>query len=554
MNRELTIHGEFRAAMSGDRTVKAQCLPFGQIPHTTRLFTDFLSGASSIRQFYPRSPRFTDWFKDEAGKIVYEGERRARVSAVLERQNKAWGASPKTLENIARLRAGACAAVTGQQVGLFGGPLFSILKALTAAKLAEEASNAGVPCVPVFWLATEDHDLAEVNHTFLPGPDATLQKFVAEVESLPDAPVGMVKLGAAITPLVEQAAGLLGESDITALLQQCYCADETLGGAFARLFAGIFADWGVILLDASDPELHAISEPIYRTAAERAAELESALLARGVSLEESAYHQQVKITRNSTLLFALRDGARIPVHRKGEDFVIGEEQIAAPGLMAQIAAAPHHFSANVLLRPVVQDYLLPTLAYTGGPAEVAYFGQAGVIYQALVGRVTPIIPRFSATLIEAKPQSLMERYNLVLTDLFQGADRLREILAGRTLPQDLQMAFEQADQTLQRSLEAVKNALSRLDKTLVDSAIHAGEKIRYQMEQLRARAARAELRQSEVLQRHAQMLSHLLYPEKNLQEREIAGIYFLARHGPQLLHDLYQDLRADCLDHHLILL
>ena len=141
--------------------MKAQCLPFNRIPHTSRLFTDFLAGSPGTRPFYPRTPDFSNWLKQEAGLIRYDGDRRERVSAVLERQNTAFGSGKRTLENIARLRNGAVAAVTGQQVGLFGGPLFSIFKALTAVKLSDEASRAGVACVPVFWLATEDHDLAE---------------------------------------------------------------------------------------------------------------------------------------------------------------------------------------------------------------------------------------------------------------------------------------------------------------------------------------------------------------------------------------------------------
>jgi len=532
--------------------VKAQCLPFGQIPHTTRLFTDFLSAAAGVAQFYPRGPHFTEWLKDEAGKIQYDPQRRSRVAAILECQNKAWNASPKTLENIARLREGAYAAVTGQQVGLFGGPLFSILKALTAAKLAEQASAAGVPCVPVFWLATEDHDLAEVNHTAFPGPDASLQKFVASTQAQPDTPVGAIPFGPEIESVVEEAAGFLGDSPLAALLRQCYRPGETLGSAFGRLFAKLFAEWGVILLDASDPELHVVSEPIYRAAAERGAELETALLERGRLLEEAGYHQQVKVAANSTLLFALREGARTPVHRGDGGFVIGESAVARQELLRQIAAEPQRFSANVLLRPVVQDYLLPTLVYTGGPAEVAYFAQAAVVYKALSGRVTPILPRFSATLLEAKPQNLMERYGLSLPDLFHGPDRLQQTLASRSMAQDLQAAFDHADKTVQECIEAIKEGLARLDKTLVDSAVHAGEKMRYQIEQLRGRAARAEARQSEVLQRHAQFLSQLLYPEKNLQEREIAGIYFLARHGEPLLRDLYDTMGSECLDHHLI--
>src|SRR5712692_8575906 len=342
--------------LSGGLPVKSQCLPFIQIPHTTRLFADFLSWTPPIQPFYARSPHFSEWLKDETPSLRYDSARREKVTAILERQNKVWGASPKTLANIANLRDGASVVVTGQQVGLFGGPLFSIFKALTAIKLADQATAAGVNCVPVFWLATEDHDLAEINHISIPGPDASLQKLTAPTQGLPDAPVGTVRLGPEIEPVVEAAAGLLGDSEVAGFLRDAYRPDENLGSAFARLFTRLFADWGVVLLDASDPELDAIVEPIYRAAIERAAELDHDLLARGKALEAAGYHQQVKVTPSSTLLFTLRDGARVPVHRRANsgsapDFAIGKEKIPQPELLRQITSAPHHFSANVLLRP-----------------------------------------------------------------------------------------------------------------------------------------------------------------------------------------------------------
>ena len=288
--------------------MKSECLPFSQIPHTTRLFADFLSDYSKVQQFYPRPAYFNQWFKNEAtGVVGYDSERRQRVSVILERQNRTWTASGKTLENIARLRAGASAVVTGQQVGLFGGPLFSIFKALTAVRLADEATRAGVDCVPVFWLATEDHDLAEVNQVSIPGPDGVLQKLAAPTHGVSDAPVGTVKLGAEIQSVVEAAASLLGASEVSDLLREAYRPGETLGTAFARLFSRLFATWGVILLDAADPEFHQIAEPIYRAAIERARQLDDALLARGKALEGAGYHQQVKVTPSSTLLFTLRE-------------------------------------------------------------------------------------------------------------------------------------------------------------------------------------------------------------------------------------------------------
>lgn len=538
--------------------VKAQCLPYAQIPHTTRLFADFLSDYSKVQQFYPHSPNFSDWFAQETPNQRYDADRRARVSDILERQNLAFGASEKTIANIARLRAGASAAVTGQQVGLFGGPAFSLYKALTAVKLGEEATAGGVDTVPVFWIATTDHDLAEVNHIAFPGQNANLQTLSTSSHGVEDAPVGTVHFGDDIQIAVQSATEILGDSPVSDILRESYRPGETLGSAFARLFARLFAEWGVILLDPSDPELHAIAAPVYTAAIERAAKLDDALLARGKDLESSGYHQQVKVTPSSTLLFTIKDGARIPIHRRlngnSTEFLVHDEKIPQQDLLQQIATSPHNFSPNVLLRPVVQDHLLPTLAYTGGSAEVAYFAQAAVVYEELKGHVTPIVPRFSATLVDGKLQGLLERYALTVQDLFAGEEAAREKIARKILPEELQSAFDRAGKTLEQSLAAVRAALLQLDKTLGEAADNAGSKMQHQLETLRSRAARAELRQSELAARHAQQLTSSLYPNKSLQEREIGGIYYLARHGDDLLRQLYETLQIDCHDHQLITL
>jgi bacillithiol synthase len=537
--------------------VKSESLPFRQIPHTTPLFVDFLSKPDKLQHFYPRSAFFSEWFKDEASSLRYDDHRRERVASVLERENRSWNASTKTIENIARLRAGAFAVVTGQQVGLFAGPMFSLYKALTAVKLAELATEGGVDCVPVFWLATEDHDLAEVDHVAVPASDGSLQNLAPGTPSQPDAPVGTISFGPEIESLINSATELLGDSEIINTLRECYRAGETYGSAFARLFTRLFSEWGVILLDASDPELHHICQPIYHAAIEQAEALDKALLGRGQALEAAGYHQQVKVTPASALLFALKDGARVPVHLRNNgdaEFLIQEEKLSRAELLRRVASVPENFSANVLLRPVVQDYLLPTLAYTGGAAEVAYFAQAAVVYEALLGRITPVVPRFSATIVEPKPASLLDRYGLTLLDVFHGPEPLRELLAARTLPNELQAAFENAEASLKLSLGKIRSALERLDKTLIDASDNAASKIQHQLESLRARAARAELRQTEVLTRHSELLSRSLYPNKTLQEREIPALYFLARRGTELLRTLYDSIHADCLDHQVITL
>lgn len=541
--------------------MKAHCLPFSQIPQTTRLFSDFLSYSPTIRTFYPRSPLFAEWMKEESAKISYDGSRRAKVADVLERQNKNFGASPKTLANVERLRKGAAAVVTGQQVGLFGGPMFAIYKALTAVKLAEEASLAGVDAVPVFWLATYDHDLAEVNHVSIPGPDGNLQVLQTASHDVPGAPVSAVHFSEEIEGVVEHAASLLGDSEATQFLRDCYRPGEALGIAFARLCARIFAEWGVILLDASDVELAEVAAPIYRAAIERSEELTTSLLERGKALEAAGYHQQVKVTESSVLLFRTRNGARTPIHRSGEGaaehFVVdggdaGQDKLSRAELVRQIDEDPGRFSPNVLLRPVVEDYLLPTLAYTGGAAETAYFAQAGAVYEALAGRVTPILPRFSATIVEPKMQRLLEKHEISVTDVFEGPESLRREIAAKNLPDDLLAAFDNAKQSFDSNFSVLKEKLEKLDRTLVDAAETSRSKMQHQLEKLYAQAGRAETQKSELVSRHADQLSQGLYPDKGLQERSIGGIYFLAKYGRELSGQIYETIHSDCHDHQIL--
>jgi bacillithiol biosynthesis cysteine-adding enzyme BshC len=535
--------------------VNSHCFPFRQIPHSTRLFLDYLEHAPAAQTFYPRSAKFLEWAQEEASLIRYPGDRRKQVAEILERQNQSFGASAQTLANIAAFRDGALTLVTGQQVGLFGGPAFSLYKALSAVKLAREAQNLRINCVPIFWLATEDHDLEEINQVRLIGADGQLERLASAAHGVEDAPVGSIHFGPEISELVQSAQKLLGDNEAAELLGQCYRPGESFGTAFAKLFAKLFADFGVILLDGSDPALDAIAAPLYRQAIERAPELNELLLERDRQLQGADYHQQVRITNSTTPLFLFSEGSRIPLHRVGPGkFTAGKRELSQDELLVLANSAPQSFSPSVLLRPVVQDYLLPTLAYVGGAAEVAYFAQVGALYQALLGRVTPVVSRFSATLIESKPQAILEHYRLSFADLFRGPEALSETIGARMLDQNLQFSFDQASVAVQKSMATIREAMARLDKTLIESATNAESKMMHQIEALRSRAARAELRQSEVAERKARLLSNALYPDKTLQEREVAGISLVAKHGRELLNDLLDQIHPDCVDHQLIML
>jgi bacillithiol biosynthesis cysteine-adding enzyme BshC len=246
------------------------------------------------------------------------------------------------------------------------------------------------------------------------------------------------------------------------------------------------------------------------------------------------------------------DGARVPVHRANGEFAIRKERIPLDELKRRIKEHPENFNANVLLRPVLQDYWLPTLAYIGGPAEIAYFAQVGVVYEKLLGRVTPILPRMSATLLEPRIEQLLNKYKLNLQDLFHGENQLREQLAAQSLPPELKLDFERGRLAVKEAMQRIGESLQKLDPTLVEAAKRAANKMRYQVGRLEKRAAQAELRREEIFTRHAAQIENALYPHKTLQEREIAGLYFHAKYGAGLIDRLIDTAHSPCPEHKIV--
>ncbi len=531
--------------------VNSNCIRFDQIPHSSRLFLDFLARPADLDRFY--APNSIAAIAEQARALDFDPRRRQAIADVLERQNREWGASDSTLASISRLRAGAVAVVSGQQVGLFGGPLYSLLKAASAVQLAAELSSKGVDAVPLFWLATEDHDLAEVNQVPLPAADGRMEIVTAPVKASANVPVGEVRFGEEIEPLVGRAAELL-DPELRAMLGSSYRAGETFGSAFGRLFNKIFAGTGLILMQPLDHDVHAIAKPLLRDALDRAAELDGKLLLRGKELQAAGYHEQVKVTGSSTLLFIFQNGERSVMQMAGEDFLVRAERLTRAEIFERLEAHPEQFSANVLLRPVVQDYLLPTVVYFGGPSEIAYFAQAAVVYQNLLGRITPVLPRLSLTVVNSRMQRLLRRYELRLPDLFRGETYLRELLASRVLPGVVQQQFAEGAQAVDKLIAQFREPLRKLDPTLVNAAEKAGLKMHHQVSRLAGKAARAELRKNEQLSREAAELMNGLFPANTLQERIIPGIYLLGANGMGLLEKLIEAAGNHCPWHQMLYL
>jgi bacillithiol biosynthesis cysteine-adding enzyme BshC len=400
-------------------------------------------------------------------------------------------------------------------------------------------------------MATEDHDLEEVNTVNLPAGDH-LQKFTVNVPHREGAPVGTIEFTDEISAAVQQVEALFGKSEISELLAASYRKGETFGTAFARFYAKVFSDLGVIFLDPLDPELHRIAQPVFRAALEKAGEINQALLERNKELEAAGYAAQVKVTSSHTLCFYYEDGARTPIKHHDKEFFVGERRLAAADLFKETERCPEQFSANVLLRPVIQDYLLPTLCYIGGPAEVAYFAQIEVVYRKLASRLTPIVPRIFATLIEPRQAKLLDRYQISLPDLFTGPEQTRELVGSRALPDSILKSFDMAAAHLEQALSLIQGPLEKLDRTLIDAAENAGSKMRYQLQGVRDKATRAEVRKNTEVMRHADELVTTLYPNKDLQEREVGAAYFLLKYGLSVVEQIKSAVQTGCGEHQIV--
>ena len=570
--------------------MNAECYPIATLPHSTRLLRDYLamgdSGASSpVRAWYGAEPLGRAWLGTSAA-----GADAGALADALERQSLTFGAAPATLANIARLRNGARAVVTGQQVGLLGGPLLTLLKAATAIARARQATAAmGVEHVPIFWTASEDHDLEEVDQVSLLTKTAVETLRLGAKFPHHDVPVGGVTLGVHIDGLLDQAADLLGHAPICDLLRECYGSPSggetrTFGGAFARLMTRLFAEQGLIVMDAAGRDFHSLGAPALRYAIEHAEELEAALLARSAELEAAGYHAQVLVKPGASLLFLMSEPAsqvagnpsvssREALRRLSDGtWKAGNGGTAGAGnsarsyttadLLAILEEAPERLSPNAILRPVFQDSILPTAAYVGGPAEVAYFAQSAVIYQRALGRITPILPRLSATLIEPDIGAIMAQHEVSLPDVMRPAEELAQRLGARAMPIQAKRRLATAGNALDEALTAAQDYLGTLDASLGKSAEVSASKMRYQMDRLRRLAATYELNKEAGLRRNAEAMVLHLFPDGHPQERVLAGIWFLAAYeaghpevatpGAGLIARLVEEAASQCPGHIVI--
>lgn len=510
------------------------CIKHTDLPGASKLFADLLYNFPRVRGFYAHNPTEAASFEAAAKAIDYPAERRAAMARALEAQN---GPS-ELLTRFAQ--PGTVAVITGQQVGLFGGPAYTIYKALTAAKIAKNLTDRGIPAVPIFWMATEDHDFAEINHTWVYNDHAEPVKIPVEAHAKGQAPAGNYVIP---HPPVEALRSALAgfPNDVIAAVEQSYTPGTTMGAGFRKLLVKLLEGVGILTIDPLDPAIRAIGAPLMERAVKSAPQLKSKLLERCSALQAAGYHAQVLVEEKTPLFFLLEGGERKQLRMKDAE-------------CAGLADRAADVSPNALLRPVWQDFLFPTVAYVGGPGELAYFAQSAVLYDELLGRMPVVVPRASFTLLDSRSAKLMKRFGLALPDLMTHNEALKERIARQLIPASLGSAFEKTAGEATTLLDSLGAQLNDFDPTLAAAMAKSRAKVTYQIEKLRRKTERETLRRDAQASADAAYLRGLLYPEGHLQERLHSILPFLAQHGPDLIDRLYATLKPECPDHRVLTL
>lgn len=528
-------------------------IPYSHVPRSSQILLDYVSHFDRVSAFYGPTPFDLSSFQEVARQLIHSEARRRALADILSRQNKAFGSAEPTHANIQRLRdPQTFVVVTGQQVGLLSGPAFTIYKALTAVRLANFLSQQGLPCVPVFWLATEDHDLPEVAETRAFNQEYELVTLRDEgIRPAPQCSVGYAQLSSAISGELARLEQALPEGPQRTRtledLRECYQPGVKWGQAFGRLMGRWFSHLGVVLLDPLDEEVHTLAREVYRQALETAGRLRSLLLERSKALVQAGYHAQVHVGADSTLLFAQHQGNRLALHEHRGEFVLeNQPSRSLTEMTAWLNLQPIDFTSSALFRPIVQDTLLPTIAMVAGPAELAYLSQSQALYSEF-GRPAPApLLRAGFTLLDQRVDKLLRKYQLSVRDAWQGEDHLNRVIARSAFGPDGAGGWSErldgCENELGVLLGKVREDIERLDPTLLDAVKHAQDKMAFQLERLRSRISRAALERSGVLKRHEQELRRFLLPDDELQERQVSGAYFLGVAGYGLLEQLLDEI------------
>jgi len=449
---------------------------------------------------------------------------------------------------------------TGQQLGVFGGPLYTIYKTITAIKLAQYLNERfdEFNFVPVFWLEGDDHDFKEVNSLTIINQENNLATLTYQ-DSLPEdeirGSVGELVFTPGINNLLDELQTNLRKTEFTdsliSELREIYREGKTFKEAFRQLMFNYFDQYGVILFDPQQNGIKKLLKPIFQEELLNYRQHSEKLILRSAALEET-YHAQVKVRPIN--LFMMYENGRYAIEPVDDQFRLKHKRVkfTQEELLQFITNSPELFSPNVILRPVCQDYLFQTAFYVGGPSEVSYFSQVLPLYEDF--QIVPplIYPRSSATIIEKGVQTVFDKYQLTLNDFFLNADQIAGKVISNLSDFDTEADFSRAQKDLETTIDVLKEKLLTLDKTIGDSADRYKQKILNTLNEFKGKANDAQKRKYETALRQTTKTSIAVFPNANLQERELNYFYFANKYGRHFIKILFEELAINKYEHQVI--
>lgn len=549
-------------------TTQMNWLDYRELPLSTggfsELFFDYVYDFQEVKRFYNFNFRDSHSYEAAIQAVNRRTIDRTTLCQVLEEQNKAFGSSARTIDNIRLLQNPATfAVVTGQQVGLFGGPMYTVFKTITTIKMAErlKAKMPQFDFVPVFWIEGEDHDFPEMNHVSVLDAESK----VVKIEYLPGGqmpernlgPVGELVFEGVLDQTFASMSASLQKSEFTdpllELLKKSYTAGRTFNQSFASWMNVLFEDYGLIFISSHDPRLKRLLSPMFIKEVTTFPQSSQIVIARSAELEVK-YHAQIKA--KSLNLFLLHKGGRFLIEPREHDFSLkGTRHFISKEELLRIATeTPELLSPNVVLRPIAQDTLLPTVTYIAGPSEIAYHAQLMGVYEYFDVPQPVVYPRASGSFMEERVERTMEKYNMDLPALFEDLNSLTMRVLDQIAEVKLDSLFGTATKTVHDALSELKFGLREVDPTLLGALDSAKSKIDINIGVLKEKAIAAQKRRNETAVRQIERAVGTLLPNGNLQEREINVVYYMNKYGPDLVKWLVGELDVTGFKHQLLMI
>jgi bacillithiol synthase len=528
-----------------------------RFPWIRRLAADYAFDYASVADFFAGNPADPSAWRDAIARTQRHARDLNATADIVQAQQRRRGAPPEAIAASAQLRdPRSVAVVTGQQAGLFGGPLFTLLKAITAIRLAERVRQTHqVPAVAVFWIDAEDHDWNEVKSCRVLDTELSMRSLSAgDPDGANLGPVSRVRLDESIAAAIDELEAALQTTEFSPAiferLRQIYRPGAGMADAFGQWLETVLGPRGLVVYDAADPDAKRLVAPVF------ARELEQGDTARlaaeaGAALEARGYHAQVAPQSDTVALFHL-NGAREPIKRDGSRFHVGDQSESRDALLARAKQQPERFSPNVLLRPLVQDTLFPTVCYVAGPSELAYLGQLKQVYEAF-GIPMPLIQqRATGTIVDSNAMRFLTRHEVAPESLRAQDEAVLNALLESQLPPSVDVSLQEALAAVEERMARVAQEVSQIDATLEGAARSTLTRMQDDVKKLHTKIIQAAKRKDETLRRQYHHARAQVFPGGHPQEREIGFVYFLNKYGPTLVDRLSDEFPLDMGTHWVV--